>query len=245
MKKLEDYISNINGAQSTQELFDTFAKIIADFGYQKVAYSFATDHPSLGLKRMHGHASSFPSDWMSHYAEKKLINVDPIPAYVMSSALPTFWSGATVNMSSAADQFMKDASDVGLKDGAIVPLHSTGGEIAAVSLSCDQKHPNQSYETLAALQLLGVYFHESYKSLVRKTDPIELSRREHEILTWAAEGKTDAEISGILHISLPTVRYHWKNIFKKLDAYSRVFAVTKAIRLHLVTPYTILKNYQV
>ena len=63
-----------------------------------------------------------------------------------------------------------------------------------------------------------------------------MTGREHDILCWAAEGKSNDEIGLILGISINTVRFHWKNIFDKLDANGRMYAVTKAIRLGLITP---------
>jgi len=65
---------------------------------------------------------------------------------------------------------------------------------------------------------------------------VELTVRQREILCWAAEGKTDDEMSAILNISKSTIRFHWKQIFTKLEVYGRMYAVTKAIRLQLITP---------
>lgn len=244
-RTLGDHISSLNSTQSMQELFGVFEKIIRDYGYEKVAYGFATDHETIGIKRMHGHMNSFPSDWMSHYAEKSLIKIDPVPAYMLRSSLPVFWDGLDQGASAKAVNFKENAAEAGLKDGALVPLYGPGGEIAGLSFFTERKHENPSFENLAALQLLGTYFHESYKSFLSKKNDIELTKREQEILLWASEGKSDAEIGLIISISAPTVRYHWKNIFQKLDAYGRVYAITKAIRLQLITPYMIMQNYQV
>ena len=61
-----------------------------------------------------------------------------------------------------------------------------------------------------------------------------LSPREQEVISMAAMGKTDAEIATIAGISTNTVRYHWKNIFSKMDSYSRVFAIIRALNLGYV-----------
>ena len=79
--------------------------------------------------------------------------------------------------------------------------------------------------------------------MLSKPNDVRLSAREKEILSWAAEGKTDDEISQILTISSNTVRFHWKNIFEKLDANGRIYAVTKAIRLDLISP-ALISPYQ-
>ena len=54
-----------------------------------------------------------------------------------------------------------------------------------------------------------------------------LSARETEILDWVGAGKTNSEIASILGISLYTVKNHLRHIFKKLDVYNRVQAVSK------------------
>lgn len=54
-----------------------------------------------------------------------------------------------------------------------------------------------------------------------------LSTREIEILEWVRMGKTNSEIASILGISIYTVKNHLRHIFKKLDVYNRVQAVSK------------------
>jgi DNA-binding CsgD family transcriptional regulator len=75
--------------------------------------------------------------------------------------------------------------------------------------------------------------------LTIKSARAALSTREHDIVSWGAEGKTDKEISIILGISTSTVRFHWQNIFKKLTANGRTYAITKALRQQIITPASI------
>ena len=57
-----------------------------------------------------------------------------------------------------------------------------------------------------------------------------LSEREAEIMSWVRKGKTNAEIGSILAISSYTVKNHLHQIFRKLDVYNRVQAVSKIER---------------
>ena len=57
-----------------------------------------------------------------------------------------------------------------------------------------------------------------------------LSEREVEIMGWVREGKTNAEIGSILCISSYTVKNHLHQIFRKLDVYNRMQAVSKIER---------------
>lgn len=54
-----------------------------------------------------------------------------------------------------------------------------------------------------------------------------LSTREHEIMDWVRNGKTNYEIGMILDISAFTVKNHLQRIFKKLDVLNRAQAVAK------------------
>ena len=57
---------------------------------------------------------------------------------------------------------------------------------------------------------------------------IDLVERERETLTWAARGKTFAEIGQILGLSRRTVEFHLDNASKKLGVSTRTQALIKA-----------------
>jgi DNA-binding response OmpR family regulator len=65
---------------------------------------------------------------------------------------------------------------------------------------------------------------------------IELNEREIETLTWAARGKTSAEIAQILGLSKRTVDFHIDNAREKLGAATRVEAAIKAATGRLIEP---------
>ena len=242
MKKIQDHIDTISSAKSADHLFGQFVQIMSDYGYDKVSYGCATDCPSLGLQKYHGHISSFPTDWLAHYAQNNLSEVDPVHIHALKVRTPAFWSKCEENASETSMQLMRNAADVGLKSGIIIPVCDIGNEVSIISTSSDKPAESETYEKLAAVNLLGSYFYQGYKSLIKKPEAVELTSREYEILSWTAEGKTDSEISDIINISAPTVRYHWNNIFKKLNVNSRVFAVSKALQTRLITPRHIMKR---
>ena len=61
-----------------------------------------------------------------------------------------------------------------------------------------------------------------------------LSKRELEILTLIATGLKNKEIAEQLVISLNTVLYHTKNIYRKLDVNKRTLATAKAKEINLI-----------
>lgn len=60
-----------------------------------------------------------------------------------------------------------------------------------------------------------------------------LSEREKEVLEALTKGLGDKAIADVLHISIPTVRFHLKNIYAKLHVNSRSEAVIKALQQKL------------
>jgi DNA-binding response OmpR family regulator len=65
---------------------------------------------------------------------------------------------------------------------------------------------------------------------------IDLGERELETLTWAARGKTFAEIGTILGLSRRTVEFHLDNARRKLGVPTRTQALIKAATGHLIEP---------
>src|SRR3990170_4530747 len=56
------------------------------------------------------------------------------------------------------------------------------------------------------------------------------------ILKWAGEGKTNEEIGFIIKKTKWTVKFHLKNIMRKLDVVSRTQAVSRAMAQNLFSP---------
>jgi len=76
-------------------------------------------------------------------------------------------------------------------------------------------------------QKVLAYF-QSQKKNVKYT--AGLSERELEVLRALTDGLSNKEIAAQLFISLPTVRFHLKNIYAKLHVNSRTEAVIKAMQ---------------
>ena len=59
----------------------------------------------------------------------------------------------------------------------------------------------------------------------------ELTAREHEVLSWVARGKTNAEIAQVLWLTPNTVRKHLENVYAKLGVGTRTAAVARVFGL--------------
>jgi DNA-binding NarL/FixJ family response regulator len=83
---------------------------------------------------------------------------------------------------------------------------------------------------IVAARLAGIARRE------RSPKPAGLSDREVETLTWAARGKTSAEIAQIIGLAKRTVDFHIENARIKLGVSTRIEAAIRATTWHLIEP---------
>ncbi|HKI78054.1 MAG TPA: response regulator transcription factor [Ignavibacteriaceae bacterium] len=77
------------------------------------------------------------------------------------------------------------------------------------------------------------FFQKKKPAPVNKSN-YELTPREKEILSGLVEGHNFKAIADSLFISIETVRFHFRNIYKKLHVHSQSEAVAKAIKEDLI-----------
>lgn len=247
MALVEEFITDTNAAGSSHDVFAVFEKAMRSFGYDRICYSLITDHPSLGLKAGHGVLRNYPNDWMKHYVSNGYVEADPVPQFCFVTNRPFTWEHVTNLQYLTARQLlvMNEAREANLLDGIAVPIHGIQGELSGVGLASSSGGIDTDKETLHLIRAIVMQFHLAYtekeSSENFRYSKNLLTKREAEILSWAAEGKSDTDISDILGISYPTVRFHLNNAYKKLGANERIFAVTKAIRHGLILP-SYIKN---
>ena len=254
MSDLEATIKHIQSSLTAEEAFAHFNKAMADYGYNNNCYTLMNDHPSVNQKAYHGLATSYPEDWLNYYKEREYQKVDAVWNRLLQRPTPFFWrdviegqkkdSSVAEEKRKLSEQVMNEAEDAGVADGIGISFVSTLGEIAGIGLSRDRPETKNNYQDMAEVYLISTVFHDKYLSLFTRPEVPKFSNREREVLLWSAEGKTDWETAEILGISVPTVRFHWKNIFEKTQVNSKTFATTIAIRHRVITPQLIRPPYQ-
>lgn len=132
------------------------------------------------------------------------------------------------------------AREFGIGAAIIAPAHLPGGIIGAVvwaspdaDLAVGEMFEAQAPRLHALVHCLMGAYHEALGDTAL-ADPVRLTRREIQCLKWAAAGKTDGEISQIMQISAPTVRFHVTNAARKLGVAGRSQAVRHAVALGYV-----------
>jgi LuxR family transcriptional regulator, quorum-sensing system regulator BjaR1 len=180
-------------------------------------------------------ANGWPPEWFEIYTRENFSVMDPVPRHGASTVQPFEWAEARYDKDSnpAAHLVMTRAADFRLMQGYCIPLHYDDGG-AVISMATEQ--PTIDPVAKSALQLIGVYAHNRIRALGRpKQEKCDLlTRREREILRWAADGKTSWEVSVILSISERTVKFHLVQASHKLNAVNRTAAVAKALARGLI-----------
>jgi len=92
------------------------------------------------------------------------------------------------------------------------------------------------FEVLAALIAARLARAGTLRMETRAKSVTSLGKREVEVLTWAARGKTSSEIAQILGLSKRTVDFHIENARGKLGVATRMQAVVKAATEQLIVP---------
>jgi DNA-binding CsgD family transcriptional regulator len=245
MSIVEKFIEDTCACSSRDDIFQILQNTLQDIGYDRVVYSFLTDHPRLGKPAGHGIQKNYPDDWMAHYVSKGYFNIDPVPKQAFSSPFPFTWDGLIEQSSLNDDELlvMNEAREARLLDGVGVPIYGVGGEIAGLGIASSTGGIYPDKRLLCIIRALANQFHyaysiQPYEEAMQSPETI-LTAKEKEVLHWIAEGKSQEEIGDILHISANTVKYHTKNIFQKLDVSEKTLAVVKSIRLNIINPSTL------
>lgn len=132
------------------------------------------------------------------------------------------------------------AEGFGIGTAIIAPAYLPGGVIGAVVwATTDTAFDIEPVftEHAASLHALALHFVAADHDHVTRraaAAPAVLTRREIQCLKWGSAGKTDAEISLIMSISVPTVRFHMTNAARKLNVTGRSQAIYRAATLGYV-----------
>lgn len=85
-----------------------------------------------------------------------------------------------------------------------------------------------------ARKVVRFFRNGSLRSPESAADAISLTRRERDVLTSLAEGKSYKEIAHTSQTSVNTVRYHIRNLYDKLQVHTQSEAVAKGMRQGLI-----------
>lgn len=176
-------------------------------------------------------------EWVELYFRDAYQLQDPILKYAQQAPGAFSWEQGYRQCGSASGAFMRTAHEfVGSNGLACSVAGRTGTSATLISMVLPATEVAD--EHVEALAYLAPHVHEIFnrrgglnRSSLMAPD---ISAREQEVLHWAKEGKSTWDISNILSISERTVKFHFGNIFRKLDVLNRSQAIAKAIHYGVI-----------
>lgn len=238
---IASFVNKLSGVEDQDALKLIFGETIKDLGFKYFAYHMVKV-VGIGTK-LPVASTTYPERWVKRYFAQNYMDIDPVLAAGFERAVPYSWDEVVINDELADNQkiFFMEADDFKLRDGLSVPINGYAGEFALMTMVADGKS-GEARETIHehrhTMHLLTMYYHNHASSMLvgealKRFSPT-LTKRETEVLTWVANGKTTWETSEILSIGETTVLTHIENAKRKLNAPSRTQAVVKAIYLGLI-----------
>jgi LuxR family transcriptional regulator, quorum-sensing system regulator CinR len=223
--------------EDTPEIEDAVAKLRDALGVDHVVYhsSKLEASPLIPYIRL-----TYPASWIKRYLQMGYGEVDPIVREGFKRALPFDWNELTIG-SAAEKSFLLDAATHGIgPHGYSVPVVSKHGYRGLFTV-CSSRSADEWASFLEAsrqnLLQIANRLHSRVVVEVFGKDHPRLTAREIECLRWIALGKDATEIAVILNISPHTIRDYLKSVHYKLDCATSAQAVSKAIKLGLLTVY--------
>jgi len=238
MSCLTQIIEQVKASNDFDGAISLFGDYIIENGFSSYIFSQMNTINSPAEFQIKYYKSTFPDDWVTVYRRENLLFNDPIAKEIMYNTKPFYWS-EHIQSRTLCDKgraFMDRAKQYGLVDGIGCSYLKNKGNLYTLSVAKTSPIESYDYDLLGNIYLLGSYLINAYEGDFASDDSnIKLSKQERTILNYAAIGKTDSEIAIVIGLSVNTVRYHWKNIFEKLDSYNRVFAIIRAINSGLIS----------
>lgn len=231
------FLERVERAHDAAGVENCLLEIGKDYGFSSVFGGIVPNYslpPAEVAERIF--FQHFPKEWAIRYNDRGYVLRDPIVHRLQSDRNPFEWQEAYVSCANSDDVAVigGEASEFGLKAGFVVPVPLLDGSVAAVSFGGG--HSEVRSEDRAALGFVANYAVGNLLHLKESRERLigSLTPREYDCLLWAAEGKTDWEISVILGISKSTVVKHLLSARDKLGAVNKAHAIAMALRVKLI-----------
>ena len=186
---------------------------------------------------------TYPKEWQLRYLVRGYAEIDPIYE-ACRKASPSFDWRSFREASPQSATFFADAADHGIGCNGFtirVPAKSTGyGMVSFNSELADADWETFKDLYMEKLEIVACLVESAAgRNAKLASRKIELSKREHQALSWAARGKTASDIAEIMGVTYQTARSQLEGARRKLDCENVTHSVAKALAIGLITPMTL------
>ena len=188
--------------------------------------------------------SDLPEPLVDDYLKKGKHHIDPVVIAASNRITSFSWDESIeINSQWTVKKLFDPIKSYNINSGFAFVVHDHCNNLAILSLYIDkyimseieEKIKNQKDELQGVLlrthsMLLDLYQNQS------PTQKLILSSRESEILYWCSMGKTYPEVSGILNITVSTIKFHMGKIVKKMGVKNAKHAISLSVELGMISP---------
>lgn len=235
MKWMDDLLHTIDNAQTEAELLDRIVSTARHLGFDYCAYGIRIPIPVTRPAVVM--SNNFQPSWRQRYAQCEYIAVDPTVQHCTKSTIPIVWGE---QITQQTPQMWEEARAAGLVHGwaqSCLDGRGSGGMLTLArpsdAITAQELASNQKY-----MRFLVNVAHQGFLRVLTPQWQLpqekSLSRRECEVLKWAADGKTAYEIGLILSLSRETIKFHLRNAGSKLGVHNCTATVVRATTLGLL-----------
>lgn len=188
--------------------------------------------------RAHAHAhqnwsaTTYPKAWQKNYELKKYLPRNPVRSHTLRTSTPFAWSDLEQTLAADECMLFHECRASGMANGIVVPIHGPHGQAISVGFACELAEAVRPQVVPVLRDFAFRLFHSQENLDLVK--PVQLTRRETQVMQLIAEGRDNLSIADALQISDNSVEWHLKNIFRKLNVNNRTSAAMMAYKWGLV-----------
>lgn len=228
MDRLATALKQINDCSSRRTLWHLMLDFFHGEGVKMASYHAAKRDGTSGNIFVDG----FPDDWVCHYLEADLVQIDPIPALAAKLSRPFHWHEIE-NLAEdrkRSHMFLEELKSYGIGDGLAFYVFGPGTRNAYVGLGFGVDHIELPSDRIFEMQCVAQAGHLRVCALndLDMSAP-KLTPREAEVLDWVSRGKSNAVIAEILGVSTHTVDTLLRRIYAKLNVTDRTTAAIRGV----------------
>ena len=231
------FSSQISSARSEYQILDICGRIAAAFELPHFLIMNLPSNEDHKLSDL-GLVSNWPEFLIAAYDANNLLEHSPVVSKLRSSTAPFVFDVDSINKDRADGNALLAAQlfkSFGIKNGVYFSVHLTNGQLGAVSFSGSGEPPD--YDKIVELNYLANLIYSKINQLNSSDEKRDFNLKKNEIncLKWTSQGKTSWEIASIMGLSEHTVNHYLTSAAQKLDTSNRTHAVSKAIRLKIIS----------
>ncbi|PTE06663.1 helix-turn-helix transcriptional regulator [Mesorhizobium helmanticense] len=232
-----DFIERCEFHRRPKSLLDDLLSSVKELGFDYLIFSgIPVDGRKLtSMVELNG----WPEGWFNRYVGADYAVVDGVCIFAARTLKPFFWTEIPEALSSTKGSraVQAEAKDFGIRSGFAIPMLSLNHGRSIMSFASPADRCDISAREKKRLVTMAMYAGQSLLAMDESAPrtPI-LTRREKEMLHWAALGKTAWETSEILGLAERTVEWYLQSARKKFGVAKTIQAIVEAVRRGIIQP---------